>query len=385
MKTLRDIDVTGHTVVVREDLNVPIVNGKITGFQRIEAALPTLRYLLEKEAKIVLLSHLGRPTEGEFDAEFSLAPVAQSISTLLNVPVDLVSDCEGVNPRVGRITLLENVRFLKGEKTCDDELAKRLASVGDVFVMDAFAVAHRAQASTVGIARYAKVACAGPLLEKELSALERGLSQPKSPVVAIIGGAKVSTKFGVLENLLEKVDTLIVGGGMANTFLAAMDTPMGNSLCERDWIPKAAELMERASLTHKKILLPTDVVVAESLTDDAVTRVISPEEIEEQEAIFDVGPATQALYAQEIAAAGTIVWNGPIGVFERQPFAAGTEAIARAVAQSKAYSVAGGGDTLLAIDTFRIADDVDAISTGGGAFLEWLEGKKLPAIEALDT
>ena len=377
---MSDIDLSGKRVLIREDLNVPIKEGKVTSDARIRAALPTIRAAVEAGAKVILMSHLGRPTEGEFDTQFSLAPVAEHLTQLLGQPVTLVQDWRlGVELNDGEIALIENVRFNPGEKADDDQLARAYAGLCEVFVMDAFGTAHRAQASTHGVARFAPVACAGPLLEGELRALDKALSNPARPMLAIVGGSKVSTKLTVLETLSEKVDQLIVGGGIANTFLAASGKPVGKSLCEHDLIPQAQALMEK---TH--IPLPPDVVTGKAFSEDAEAKVKLADAVAEDDMIFDIGPVAAQQIADLVAEAGTILWNGPVGVFEFDQFAGGTEALANAIAHSAAFSLAGGGDTLAAIDKYGIADKVSYISTGGGAFLEYVEGKTLPAVAVLE-
>lgn len=380
MKRMRDLELQGKRVLIREDLNVPLKNGAVASDARIRAALPTIEAALTAGARVILMSHLGRPTEGEFDPQYSMAPVAAHLATLLGRPVKVVEKWrDGVELREGEVALLENVRFNRGEKKDDEPLARAYAALCDIFVMDAFGTAHRAQASTHGVARFAPVACAGPLLEGELNALERALTNPARPMVAIVGGSKVSTKLSVLETLSEKVDQLVVGGGIANTFLAASGTPVGKSLCEHDLIPVARALMEKT-----EIPLPPDVVTGKELSGEAVATVKPAAEVAEDEMILDIGPQAAAAIAALLANAGTILWNGPVGVFEFDQFAGGTEAMARAIAGSGAYSLAGGGDTLAAIDKFGIAEQVSYISTGGGAFLEYVEGKTLPAVAMLE-
>jgi phosphoglycerate kinase len=377
--TLDDVDVAGKRVLVREDLNVPVSDGRITSDTRIRAALPTLQALLERGAAVIVMSHLGRPKEGAFDAAASLAPVAEHLSGLLGRPVPLARDwLDGVEVSPGDIVLAENVRFNAGEKGCDPELSKRMAALADVFVMDAFGTAHRAQASTSGVAEFAPVACAGPLLARELDALGRAMRDPARPLVAIIGGAKVSTKLSVLEALTDKVDQLIVGGGIANTCLAAAGLPVGKSLAEHDMLDMARRLMAATSVP-----LPADVAVASEFSAEAEARVVAAADVGEGDMILDIGPETASEYARLIAEAGTVIWNGPVGVFEFDQFGAGTEAVARAIAASGAFSVAGGGDTLAAIEKYGVADGIGYISTGGGAFLEFVEGKTLPAVAAL--
>lgn len=379
MKLMTDIDLAGKRVLIREDLNVPLKAGKVSSDARIRAALPTIRLAQAAGAKVLLMSHLGRPEEGVFAAEFSLAPVADQLAQLLGQPVALVSDWrDGVALEDGGIALLENVRFNAGEKKDDEVLARAYAGLCDVFVMDAFGTAHRAQASTHGVARYAPVACAGPLLAAELDALDKALANPARPLVAIVGGSKVSTKLTVLETLADKVDQLVVGGGIANTFLAASGKPVGKSLCEHDLIPAAQALMAK---TH--IPLPADVVTGKEFSETALAETKSADAVAEDDMIFDIGPQGAAAIAKVLAEAGTILWNGPVGVFEFDQFGGGTQAIAEAIAASPAFSLAGGGDTLAAIDKYGIADKVSYISTGGGAFLEYVEGKTLPAVAML--
>lgn len=377
---MRDLDLAGKRVLIREDLNVPLKDGRVSSDARIRAALPTIRSALDAGAKVLLMSHLGRPTEGEFDTAFSLAPVAEHLAGLLGRPVRLVDDWRGgVDLAEGEVALLENVRFNPGEKKDDETLAKAYAALCDVFVMDAFGTAHRAQASTHGVAKFAPVACAGPLLAGELDALEKALSNPARPMVAIVGGSKVSTKLTVLETLATKVDQLVVGGGIANTFLAASGKPVGKSLCEQDLVPAARELMAKT-----EIPLPVDVVTGKEFSESAVAEHKAAEEVTDDDMIFDIGPQASAAIADILKAAGTILWNGPVGVFEFDQFAGGTGALSEAIADSAAFSLAGGGDTLAAIDKFGIADKVSYISTGGGAFLEYVEGKTLPAVAVLE-
>lgn len=379
MKLMANLDLAGKRVLIREDLNVPIKDGRVTSDARIRAVLPTVRQAMAAGARVMLMSHLGRPEEGRFESQYSLAPVAEHLAGLLGCPVPLVDNWrEGVELVDGQVALLENVRFNPGEKKDDEALAKAYAALCDVFVMDAFGTAHRAQASTHGVARFAPVASAGPLLAAELDALEQALSNPARPMVAIVGGSKVSTKLEVLETLSEKVDQLVVGGGIANTFLAAAGKPVGKSLCEHDLIPAASALMAKTSIP-----LPEDVVTAKAFAADAEAELKSVDAVAEDDMILDIGPKAAAAIADVIANAGTILWNGPVGVFEFPAFAAGTEALARAIAGSSAFSLAGGGDTLAAIDQFGIADQVSYISTGGGAFLEYVEGKTLPAVAIL--
>jgi phosphoglycerate kinase len=381
VKLMRDLDLRGKRVLIREDLNVPIRDGAVSSDARIRAALPTIRAAIDAGARVILMSHLGRPTEGEFDAQYSMAPVAEHLAGLLGQKVTLVEDWKlGVELNDGEVALLENVRFNPGEKADDETLAKAYAGLCEIFVMDAFGTAHRAQASTHGVARFAPVACAGPLLAGELDALEKALSDPARPMVAIVGGSKVSTKLTVLETLSDKVDQLIVGGGIANTFLAAAGKPVGKSLCETDLIPNARALMDKTSIP-----LPADVVTGKAFAEDAAAETKSADDVADDDMIFDIGPTAAAEIAGILKNAGTILWNGPVGVFEFDQFGAGTEALSRAIAESDAFSLAGGGDTLAAIDKYGIADRVSYISTGGGAFLEYVEGKVLPAVAMLEA
>lgn len=385
-KTFADVDLSGKRVLIREDFNVPLKEGKITSDARIRAALPTLKRALQEGAHVIVMSHLGRPKEGEFDPALSLQPVADALEPLLGVPVELVSNWQaGFKTQPKHVYVCENVRFAKGEKACDPVLSAKMASLCDVFVMDAFAAAHREHASTYGVAQKAKVTCAGPLLCKELETLEKALMAPARPLLAIIGGAKVSTKLSVLNALIPKVDGLIVGGGMANTFLAAQGHAVGTSLYEPDLLKEAKRLIALADKRHTTLLLPVDVRVAEALSDQAEPQVRAVTDVDDEEAIFDIGPKTEALFAEHIKDAGCIIWNGPVGVFECAPFAAGTQALANAVAKSAAFSIAGGGDTLAAIDQFGIASQVSYVSTGGGAFLEWMEHNTLPGVSVLET
>jgi len=378
MLTMESLSLTNQRVLIREDLNVPIKDGVVANDARLRAAVPTIQKALEKGAGVILMSHLGRPTEGVYDSAFSLAPVADALTDLLGCPVTLMSDWPEHSPVVGDVWLLENVRFNEGEKGDDQALARRYASLCDVFVMDAFGTAHRAQASTHGVIQQASVSCAGPLLQAELEALEAALAEPKKPLVAMVGGSKVSTKLAVLERLAELCDELLVGGGIANTFLAAAGYPVGKSLYEADLVPMARTLMSKT-----QIPLPLDVVVAQSFSEHATATTKLVADVGDDDMILDIGPMSQQRLADVISEAGTLLWNGPVGVFEFPAFAAGTAALARAVADSEAFSVAGGGDTLAAIDQFGIADQVSYISTGGGAFLEYVEGKELPAVRAL--
>jgi phosphoglycerate kinase len=382
---MEDLDLAGKRVMIREDFNVPVSAGRVTSDARIVAALPTLRMALDKGAAILLLSHLGRPVEGQFDPQFSLQPVADRLSDLLGQEVRLQNDwLGGVDLSPGDVVLCENVRFNVGEKQNDDALAASMAALCDVFVMDAFGTAHRAQASTEGVIRRAPLACAGPLLARELDALHKALQEPVRPMLAIVGGSKVSTKLTVLETLLDEVDELIVGGGIANTFIAASGHDVGKSLYEPDLIHEAQRLIQKAHASGGSIPIPRDVVVAKSFSADARPLVRNVDEVGSDEMILDIGPLTAVEYAEIIDGAGTIIWNGPVGVFEFPNFAAGTRAIAEAVERADAYSIAGGGDTLAAIDQFGVTDAISYISTGGGAFLEFVEGKTLPAVAALE-
>ncbi len=387
MKVLRmmDTDLRGKRVLIREDLNVPVQNGVVTSDARIRASLPTIRYALDQHARVFILSHLGRPEEGVYDEQFSLAPVAARLSELLGKPVALRKDwLDGVDCPPGSAVLCENVRFNKGEKKDDEALAKKMAALCDVYVMDAFGTAHRAEASTHGVARFAKVAAAGPLLVGELEALERALHAPARPLVAIVGGSKVSTKLTVLESLLAKVDKLIVGGGIANTFLAATGVNVGKSLHEAEMLDVARKLLAQAKAKDTEIPLPTDVVVAREFAATAHADVRPVGLVKPDEMILDVGPDTAEAFSAVIQDAGTVVWNGPVGVFEFDQFGEGTRAIAGAIARSKAFSLAGGGDTLAAIEKYGVEDGISYISTGGGAFLEFVEGKTLPAVAILE-
>jgi len=386
MKVLRmtDTDLRNKRVLIREDLNVPVQEGAVTSDARIRAALATIRYALDQHARVFVLSHLGRPKEGAADPALSLAPVATRLSELLGKPVALRKDwIDGVDCPPGSAVLCENVRFLKGEKQDDEQLARRMAALCDVFVMDAFGTAHRAEASTHGVARYAPIACAGPLLVGELEALERALQQPARPLLAIVGGSKVSTKLTVLEALLERVDQLIVGG-IANTFLAATGVDVGKSLCETEMLDVARRLMDKARARGAQIPLPTDVVVGREFAATAHADVRPVGEVRRDEMILDIGPDSADRYSAQLQAAGTIIWNGPVGVFEFEQFGEGTRAIAHAIARSKAFSLAGGGDTLAAIEKYGVEDGMSYISTGGGAFLEFVEGKTLPAVAVLE-
>jgi len=381
-----ELDLNGQRVMIREDFNVPLDAGRVTSDARLRAALPTIRMALERGAAVILLSHLGRPVEGQYDEQYSLKPVAEHLSGLLDHPVTLQKDwLSGFEIKAGEVALCENVRFNPGEKSNDEQLAKTIAGLCDVFVMDAFGTSHRAQATTEGVIRYAPLACAGPLLSRELYELETALTKPERPMLAIVGGSKVSTKLTVLESLMTKVDELIVGGGIANTFIAASGYNVGQSLYEPDLIEEAQRLIRLAHKMGGDIPIPKDVIVAKSFTKDAEAYVRSVNEVQSDEMILDIGPLTAVDYAAMIQEAGTVIWNGPVGVFEFENFAAGTRAIADAIEISNAFSIAGGGDTLAAIDQFDIADGVGYISTGGGAFLEYVEGKTLPAVAALEA
>jgi phosphoglycerate kinase len=387
MKLLRmtDLALAGKRVLIREDLNVPVQKGVVTSDARIRAALPTLRLALDAGARVMILSHLGRPDEGKFDPQLSLAPVAAKLSELLGKPVTLARDwLNGVSVQPGSAVLCENVRFNTGEKKDAEALSKQMAALCDVFVMDAFGTAHRAEASTHGVAKFAPVACAGPLLVAELEALERALAKPARPLVAIVAGSKVSTKLTVLESLLDKVDKLIVGGGIANTFLAATGIKIGKSLHEKDMLEIASKLLRQARERGADIPLPQDVVVAREFAATAHADVRPVQDVADDEMILDIGPDTSEQFAQMLQSAGTIVWNGPVGVFEFDQFGEGTKAIADAIARSSAFSLAGGGDTLAAIEKYGVEDGISYISTGGGAFLEFVEGKTLPAVAILE-
>ncbi len=381
---MTDLDLAGKRVLIREDLNVPVHDGVVTSEQRLTAALPTLRAALDAGAAVMVLSHLGRPKEGQWSAEDSLAPVAQRLGELLGREVPLLREyLDGVSVQPGQLVLLENCRMNVGEGKDDTALAQRYADLCDVFVMDAFGTAHRAQASTHGAIRAAKVACGGPLLMAELDALAKALEHPARPLLAIVGGSKVSSKLALLESLVDRVDQLIVGGGIANTFIAAQGHAVGKSLYEPDLLDTARRILADAKARGADIPIPTDVVVASEFKADAKAMVKAVSEVGADELILDIGPATSARYAALIAAAGSVIWNGPVGVFEFDAFSEGTRSLAQAIARSPAFSIAGGGDTLAAVDKYGIADDVSYISTGGGAFLEFCEGKELPAVTAL--
>ena len=381
VKLMTDLDLRGRRVLIREDLNVPLKEGRITSAARLKAAAPTIRYALDSGAQVIVMSHLGRPVEGEFNSEFSLAPIANYLGKLLDQKVHLIKDwSDGSIVSNHRLVMLENVRFNIGEKSNSDSLARAYAELCDIFVMDAFGTAHRAQASTHGVAKYAPSVCAGPLLANELDALEQALANPTAPVAAIVGGSKVSTKLMVLESLADKVDQLIVGGGIANTFLAAAGKPVGKSLFEADLIPAAQALMSKVNIP-----IPTDVIVGKEFSETAEAVIKLVDDVEEDDMIFDIGPESAKKLAEMITTMGTIIWNGPVGVFEFTQFSQGTEILARAIANSDAFSIAGGGDTLAAVDKYNIADQVSYISTGGGAFLEYVEGKQLPAVAILQN
>jgi len=384
---MTDLDLSGKRVLIRQDLNVPIKDGKVASDKRIRASLPTIEFAVKAGAQVMLMSHLGRPTEGKPADEFSMQPVADHLSTLLGKEVRLITDYLDNSPELedGDVVLLENCRFNIGEKNNNDNLAKKYASLCDIYVMDAFGTAHRAQASTYGAGVYAPVACAGPLLAGELEALGKALDEPARPMAAIVGGSKVSTKLTVLESLSGIVDQLIPGGGIANTFIAACGYNVGKSLYEEDLIPEAKRLMEAAKAKGGEIPVPTDVVVGKEFSESAEATVKKVEDVDDDDMIFDIGPETAARFAEMMKEAGTIVWNGPVGVFEFDQFGEGTRILGLAIAESDAFSIAGGGDTLAAVDKYNIADKLSYISTGGGAFLEFLEGKQLPAVTMLEN
>ena len=382
---MTDLDLAGKRVLAREDFNVPLDNGVIVDDTRIRASLEGIRFALAKGARLMLVSHLGRPTEGRFDEKESLAPVARRLSELLGQDVPLKRDwLDGVSVEPGKAVLLENCRFNQGEKKNDDTLAKRIAALCDIYVNDAFATAHRAEATTHGAARYAAVACAGPLLAHELEALGKALERPARPLVAIVGGAKVSTKLTVLAELSQKVDQLIVGGGIANTFMLAAGMKIGKSLCEPDLVPEAAKVMQRVRAKGGEVPLPVDVVCAKEISASAAATTKDAAAVADDDLILDVGPKTAAKFTALLDRAATIVWDGPLGVFEHEQFAGGTRALAQAIAASPAFSLAGGGETVAALAKFGVTDRIDYVSTAGGAFLEFLEGKKLPAVEILE-
>ena len=385
-KRMVDLDLSGKRVLIRQDLNVPVKNGEVTSDLRIQASVPTIQFALAAGAAVILLSHLGRPVEGQFDEESSLKPVAERLSLLLGKPVRLEKDwLDGISIEAGEVVLCENVRFNVGEKKNSDELGQKMAALCDIFVMDAFGTAHRAEASTHSVAKFAPIICAGPLLANELDALGKALQPPTKPLVAIVGGSKVSTKLTVLKSLSEKVDQLIVGGGIANTFIAAAGFPVGKSLYEPDLIEEAQRLIAAAKQAGSDIPIPVDVVCAKEFSETAVATIKKVADVEEDDLILDIGPDTAKQYAELIKSAGTIVWNGPVGVFEIEQFSHGTQVLSAAIAESPAFSIAGGGDTLAAIDKYGISDQVSYTSTGGGAFLEFLEGKELPAVAILSS
>lgn len=381
---MNELELGAKRVLIREDLNVPVKEGVISNDARIRAALPSIQLALDAGAAVMLMSHLGRPTEGQYSAEYSLQPVADALSKALARPVPLIQDwIDGVDVAPGEVVLLENVRFLVGEKESSVELSKKMAALCDIFVMDAFGTAHRAQASTYGVAEHASEVCAGPLLTAELNALEQALKKPSPPMVAIVGGSKVSTKLALLEQLIDRVDQLVVGGGIANTFIAAAGYSVGQSLYEADLVPVAAKLIEQAAARGAQVPIPTDVVCAKAFSSDAAAEIKAVSDIAEDDLVLDIGPESAKHLASLMADAGTIVWNGPVGVFEFTQFADGTRVLGDAIASSQAFSIAGGGDTVAAIDKFNLSENISYISTGGGAFLEFLEGKTLPAVDIL--
>jgi phosphoglycerate kinase len=385
---MTDLDLKGKRILIRQDLNVPLKHGVVADDTRIRASLPTIKFALEAGAKVMVMSHLGRPTEGEYEHKYSLAPVANYLSALLGQTVRLEQNWlepDFLPVEEGELVLCENVRFNIGEKADDEALSKRMASLCDIYVMDAFGTAHRAQASTHGVAKYAPVACAGPLLANELEALGKALDNPARPLVAIVGGSKVSTKLTVLESLSQKVDQLIVGGGIANTFIAAADKNVGKSLYEPDLIETCNKLSAEAQSRGGDIPVPTDVVCGKEFSESALATTKAADDVADDDMIFDIGPKSAQALADILKNAGTIVWNGPVGVFEFNQFGEGTKEIAMAIAESEAFSIAGGGDTLAAVAKYKISEDVSYISTGGGAFLEFLEGKKLPAVAMLES
>ncbi len=382
--TMAEMELANRQLLIRQDLNVPIKDGVISNDARIRASIPTLKLALPNGAAIMVMSHLGRPTEGTPEEKYSLQPVADALAAALGQEVPLVGNwIDGCEVAPGKIVLCENVRFLAGEKKCEDVLAKKMAALCDIYVMDAFGTAHRAQASTYGVAKFATAACAGPLLAAELDALAKGLENPQRPMVAIVGGSKVSTKLTLLEQLIDKVDQLVVGGGIANTFIAAVGFSVGKSLYEVDLVDVAKKLIEKAKQRGADIPIPTDVVCAKEFSESAPAETKLVQDIADDDMILDIGPQSAAHLGSVMQAAGTIVWNGPLGVFEFPQFAGATKTLSNAIAASDAFSIAGGGDTVAAIDTFEVADDISYISTGGGAFLEFLEGKVLPAVDIL--
>jgi len=382
---MQDQDLNNKRVLIRQDLNVPIKDGKVSSAKRILASLPTIKLALEKGAAVMVMSHLGRPTEGQYNEEFSLKPVAEYLSNSLDCKVTLQKDwLNGIETQPGELIILENVRFNVGEKANDKALSKKIASLCDVFVMDAFGTAHRKQASTYGVAQFAPMAVSGPLLANELEALTVSLDNPKRPMLAIVGGSKVSTKLTVLESLSSKVDQLIVGGGIANTFISAAGHNVGKSLYEEDLIDQAKHLMQQAKDQNREIPVPTDVVTAKEFKDSAEATIKWVTDVEDDDLILDIGPETATKFADMARKAGTVVWNGPVGVFEINQFSNGTKTLAEGIASGHGFSIAGGGDTLAAIDKYAIENKISYISTGGGAFLEFLEGKKLPAVEVLE-
>jgi len=382
---MSSLDLRGKRVLIREDLNVPIQGGSVSSDARIRAALPTIQAAVTAKARVLVMSHLGRPEEGKYAEEFSLAPVAKRLAQLLGIPVAFKKDwLDGVDVAPGEVVLLENVRFNKGEKKDADELSRRMAALCDIYVMDAFGTAHRAEASTHGVAKYAPIVCAGPLLVSELSALETALEKPARPLLAIVAGSKVSTKLTVLESLLSKVDQLIVGGGITNTFLAALGFNVGKSLYEPNMLDICRRLLDQSKKRGIVIPMPTDVVVAREFSAKAEADVKDVRQVSAEDMILDIGPDSAEAIAALVGSAGTILWNGPVGVFEFAQFGEGTRILATAIARSKAFSLAGGGDTLAAIEKYGIEDSISYISTGGGAFLEFVEGKKLPAVEILE-
>lgn len=382
---MKDLNLEGKRVVIREDLNVPMKDGKITNDKRIRAALPTIRMALQKKAGVILLSHLGRPVEGEFDPQFSLAPVAARLAELLDMPIAFLPSLDNVQIKPGQCALCENIRFVKGEKKNAPELAQKLAAMGDVYVMDAFGASHRAHASTEGAVRLAPIACAGPLMSAELAAFAKVQNKPARPLAAVIGGSKVSTKLALLENLLTKVDLLIVGGGIANTFLAAAGYNVGKSLYEADLLEEATRIMGQALASGKGLPLPVDVVVAPALAENQPVKICAVDAVPADQMILDIGPKTVELYTRLLDDTSTVIWNGPVGAFEIDPFGAGTKAVAEALAQSAAFVVVGGGDSVAAVEKYHLADKMGYISTGGGASLELLEGKILPSVAALEA